>query len=76
MVRSITTLSAPQDPPQDPQHADGSPRDLREYTPAEKHAFAWARANQGFAGTFEEWTTLDDDERGAFERGAAGIPTA
>jgi hypothetical protein len=70
MIRSITS-SAPQDPPQDPQHADGSPRDLRE-----KHAFAWARASQGFAGTFGEWLALDDEERAAFERGAAGIPTA
>jgi hypothetical protein len=65
---TVKSVSAPQDPPQDPQHADGSP--------GEKHAFAWARANQGFGGSFEQWMSLDDEERGAFERGAAGIPTA
>jgi hypothetical protein len=42
----------------------------------ERDAFAWARASQGFGGTFEEWMSQDNDERGAFERGAAGIPTA
>lgn len=42
----------------------------------DKEAHAWAVANQGFAGTFEEWQAQDDDERQEYELGAAGIPTA
>ncbi len=39
-------------------------------------AWQWAAANQGFDGTFVEWQSQDDNERAAYELGAAGIPTA
>jgi hypothetical protein len=68
-VKSVSGRKTPSTP-------TAPPAGLREYTPAERDAFAWARANQGFAGTFEEWMSLGDYERGDYERGAAGIPTA
>jgi hypothetical protein len=42
----------------------------------EREAFVWAVANQGFAGSFGDWMAQDDEERAAYEAGAAGIPTA
>lgn len=42
---------------------------------AEREAFAWARANQGFSAPYEEWLKMDTEERQQYERGAAGLPT-
>ena len=43
---------------------------------SDEAAWKWARDNQGFTGDYAEWTAQDDDERGEYELGAAGIPTA
>ena len=42
----------------------------------EAQAFAWAKENQGFAGTFADWSSQSAESRAAYENGAAGIPTA
>jgi hypothetical protein len=39
-------------------------------------AWKWAQQNQGFDGDFAAWLSLSDDDRAAYEAGAAGIPTA
>jgi hypothetical protein len=38
-------------------------------------AFMYAHEAQGFTGTFDQWRDLPDNERNAYERGAAGIGT-
>ena len=38
-------------------------------------AFMYAHESQGFTGTFDMWRDLPDDERRAYEAGAAGIGT-
>lgn len=43
--------------------------------PAERECFAYAVANQGYTGTWEEWQAMDADTRHQYELGAAGIPT-
>lgn len=47
---------------------DGSRRSIDE-----RLAFRHAKADQGFVGTYEEWLSLDSDERRGFEFGAVGI---
>ena len=42
----------------------------------EHAAYKYARGYQGFLGTFTEWMAQDDDERGEYEAGAAGLPTS
>ena len=45
---------------------------------SDKHnrmAWQWAKHNQGFTGTYDEWNLLDDEERQQYEDGAAGIGT-
>lgn len=44
-------------------------------TTSEEQAYKWAKANQGFEGTLEQWLALPADERAEYEQGAAGIPT-
>lgn len=39
-------------------------------------AWQWAVAHQGFVGDYAAWQSQDDDERAAYDAGAAGIPTA
>ena len=39
-------------------------------------AWRWASDQQGFDGSYGDWTRQDDDERAEYEAGAAGIPTA
>lgn len=41
----------------------------------EREAYVWARDNQGFTGTWEDWQSLDAETRRQYELGAAGIPT-
>lgn len=41
----------------------------------DREAHAYAHTHQGFGGNYEEWQRLDDAERDAYERGAAGEPT-
>lgn len=43
---------------------------------ADRKAFQWASANQGFAGSYGDWKALSDEERAEYEAGAAGKPTA
>jgi len=38
-------------------------------------AYDYARINQGYTGTWEEWQAMDADTRQQYELGAAGIPT-
>ena len=38
-------------------------------------AYAWARDNQGFVGSLEDWRNLPASIRAEYEAGAAGIPT-
>ena len=38
-------------------------------------AWEWAKYNQGFNGTYDEWIQLNDEERQQYEDGAAGIGT-
>ncbi len=40
---------------------------------AERTAYAWASAEQGFVGTFTDWLDLPAEERRQYEDGAAGI---
>jgi len=41
----------------------------------ERRAYQWAAANQGYAGTYEDWLSLPANERAEYELGAAGVPT-
>lgn len=40
---------------------------------SERKAFAWATANQGFVGSWDDWRAMSDFERQSYEVGAAGI---
>jgi len=51
-----------------------SPLDNEVYA-RERQAYKWARDNQGFAGTWQDWESLDAETRRQYELGAAGIPT-
>jgi len=42
---------------------------------AERDAYAWARREQGYAGTLAEWCSMDSATRASYEDGAAGIGT-
>jgi hypothetical protein len=42
---------------------------------SEREVFAWARDNQGFTGSWEDWQSLAAESRRQYELGAAGIPT-
>lgn len=48
---------------------------IRGSVDGEKSAYEYARREQGFAGTFDEWLSQDNDERGEYETGAQGIGT-
>lgn len=39
----------------------------------ERLAYHHARAEQGYAGSYEEWLEITADEREAYELGAAGV---
>ena len=39
-------------------------------------AYRYAHDQQGFTGSYQDWTAQDDDERAEYELGTAGIPTA
>lgn len=41
----------------------------------ELEKYEWARRNQGYEGTYEEWQALPVDEREQYELGAQGIGT-
>ena len=41
----------------------------------EDFAYRWAKSDQGFTGTFDEWMAQDDEERDQYENGASGIGT-
>ena len=41
----------------------------------EREAWRWAVKEQGFEGSYDEWTAQDDEERGEYEDAAAGIAT-
>lgn len=47
----------------------------REDTAAEAAAYAWAKNEQGYAGTYAEWLDMPAGERAEYEDGAAGIGT-
>jgi len=40
-----------------------------------REGYNYARLNQGYTGTWEEWQAMDADTRHQYELGAAGIPT-
>lgn len=42
----------------------------------EQEKYEWACANQGFAGSLDDWLAMSENERQEYENGAAGIPTA
>jgi hypothetical protein len=48
---------------------------LNEVYAREWQAYKWARDNQGFSGTWQDWESLDTETRRQYELGAAGIPT-